>query len=157
MDYRGPALACAVVGGVTKVSKYWTVEILAADGRKRKFHEPLYVTPDGLLEGFPEAERQLFASADAAQAALVRSGYVGVASVRTMSLPTLFRTARYRRWATEVKSMPEGERFVEPRLSLEDAFALYQQGGREALRARYTRTHVAQLIARFRKEGWLGD
>ncbi|NMG28418.1 hypothetical protein [Aromatoleum evansii] len=137
------------------VGKHWTVEILAADGRKRKYHEPLFVTPDGLLEGFPEVEHQLFVSADEAQAALVRSGYVGVTSVRTVSLPTLFRTARYKRWAAEVKPMPEGERFVEPRLSLEDAFALYQNGGREALRQRYTRTHVAQLMARFRKEGWL--
>ena len=135
----------------------WTVEVLAADGRSRKYHEPLYVTPEGLLAAFPESPEHLFESSAAAQEAARETGHAGRVAIKTLSLMTLFRSARYKRWAAEVKERPDGQPFKEQRMRLEDSWALYQSGGRQALRDRFSASHTSQLVSRFRKVGWLTE
>lgn len=141
----------------TKAAQYWTVEILEADGRARKFHEPLYLSPHGLLHAFPEVPDQLFVCYEDAEKAARDSAHHVKMSVQTLNLKDLARTARYQRWVKEVKPLPPGQAYAEQRLTLEDSWALYQQGGRIALRARFTRGHVTQLMAKFKTVGWLAE
>lgn len=70
-------------------------------------------------------------------------------------METLLRSKRYLRWSAEVKSLLEGVGFREQRRPLAESFALYSAGGKEALRARYTRTRYLGLLRKFRAEGWL--
>ena len=126
--------------------------------RRRKYSDPLFVTPRGLLRAFPNKDEDLFldhASAWAAIAHFSPQEKAGDWTVYETKLETLLRSKRYLRWSAEVKSLPEGVGFREPRRPLAESFALYSAGGMEALRARYTRTHCLGLLRKFRAEGWL--
>lgn len=128
------------------------------NGHRRKYSDPLFVTPHGLLHAFPEKDDDLFLDSASAWAAIAKFGGDAQAFdwlVYDSKLEALRCTKRYLRWSKDVKSLPEGVAYKAPREALEASFAVYSAGGKEALRARYTRTHCAWLLRKFREQGWL--
>ena len=128
------------------------------NGHRRKYSDPLFVTPRGLLRAFPEKDEDLFLDPASAWAAIARFGDGAPVLewlVYETKLEALLRTRPYLRWCKDVKSILEGAAYKEPRETLETSFAIYSVGGRKALRARYTRTHCLWLLRKFREQGWL--
>ena len=124
-------------------------------GRRRKFSNPLFATPKGLIHTFPEEDADLFLDLDAAWSAVRKWGTAEANwSVSQTTLARLLKTKPYRRWLAEVKSLPEGVEYKEPRRSMEECYAIYAQSGLPGLRALYTQSHCFHLIRKFRTEGW---
>ena len=121
----------------------------APHGRRRKYSNPQFMTPHGLINTYPEMDEDLFLSEEQAHSALVRAGLAGAWELRETLLEMEMRDKRYLRWEQEVK----GTDYLEPRRSLEEVIAIYQDGGRASLRKLYTREHVAKLLAKMRAHG----
>ena len=128
-----------------------------ANGHRRKYSDPLFATPHGLLRAFPEEDKDLFLDLASAWAAIDR--FSGAPALEWLvyetKLVALLRSKPYLRWSKDVKSLPEGVSYKEPRETLEASFAVYSAGGMEALKARYTRSHCLWLLRKFRARGWL--
>lgn len=125
------------------------------EGRRRKFSNPLFVTPRGLLHAFPEEDTDLFIDQDTAWAAIKKWGSPkGSWSVSQTTLARQLKRKDYRRWLAEVKSLPDGVEYKEPRRSLEECYAVYANAGMAGLRKLYTPSHCFHLIAKFRDQGW---
>lgn len=118
--------------------------------RKRKFSNPLFLTPYGLLEAYPERDADLFVDCEAAQRAVHALQRGGQWEVRETLLTMEMSRKSYLRWFKEVK----GKVYAEPRRSLADQAEIYRQGGRAALRALYTASHVSKIISKLRSEGF---
>jgi hypothetical protein len=118
-------------------------------GRRRKFSNPLFLSPAGLIESYPENDQDLFTSEEIAVAAIRKLGVGGEWNVRETLLTMETANKRYLRWVAEVK----GKEFSEARRSLEELAEIYRQGGRDALRALYTREHVAKIVTKLRSAG----
>lgn len=138
-------------------NKVWTVEVLSEDGRARKYHSPLFLTPDGLLHAFPERAEHFFQSFDQAESARKSLGGAIFACVKGTYPKHIWCTARYRRWAAEVKSKGPDVAPGETHRTLEEKWAIYCQGGRSALRNLYTASYVSSLMRTFRAAGLLPD
>ena len=125
--------------------------------RSRKFSDPLFVTPAGFLNAYPEMDEDLFIDNVQAQQALVF--YRGMpnkfslenASYQIIEPAVLGKIGGdgYKRWQAEVK----GQHYTEPRRSLAQAHALYQEHGRVQLEKEYSPSYVFALIRKFNTEG----
>lgn len=126
------------------------------EGRRRKFSNPLFVTSRGLLHAFPEEDADLFIDQDAAWAAIAKWGSPKASwSVSQTKLARQLKRKDYLRWLAEVKSLPEGVEYKEPRRSLEECYAIYANAGMAGLRKLYTRSHCSHLIGKFKDQGWV--
>lgn len=127
------------------------------EGRRRKFSNPLFVTPRGLLHAFPEEDADLFIDQDAAWAAIAKWGSPKASrwAVSQTKLARQLKRKDYLRWLAEVKSLPEGVEYKEPRRSLEECYAIYANAGMAGLRKLYTRSHCFHLIGKFKDQGWV--
>jgi hypothetical protein len=111
--------------------------------RSRKFSNPLFMTPAGYLEAFPELDEHLFISIDAAYQAIVKYGKAEhrvLWHVQSTTLAKELRDKRYQRWLREVKNV--AEYYVEPRRSLEECAAIYAVEGIEGLKKIYSKSHA---------------
>lgn len=132
----------------------YTVECVSDVGqtsgalRKRKFSDPLYLTPDGLLRGFPEGDSELFADMDLALSALRRSVVDGEWEVRQTTLAIELAGKRYLRWAREVK----GKQYQEPRRTPEELASIFAQGGLPALMKLYSKAHAFKIAKRLQAQ-----
>lgn len=125
--------------------------------RSRKFSDPLYLTPAGFLRAYPEEDQDLFL--DLEQASLALEFYktqpnqlkLENASYRISSPAILGRIggAGYKRWLTEVKNLE----YTEPRRSLAESHAIYQERGRTGLKEVYSPAYVYALLRKFKAEG----
>lgn len=155
------ALRALTMGGVRFVAECLSVEADPWDrlpgGRRRKFSNPLFVTPHGLLHAFPEEDADLFLDQKAAFVAIEKWGSPKTASwsVSQTKLAQHLKRKDYRRWLAEVKSLPEGVEYKEPRRSLEECYAIYADTGMAGLRKLYSKSHCFHLIAKFTDQGWL--
>ena len=114
--------------------------------RKRKFSNPLFLTPDGLLNAFPEKDEDLFATAEVAVDAVKRHSLDGHWEVRRTTLGTELRTKPYLRWTREVK----GVNYQEPRRTDAELIIVYENGGRDALRKLYSKAHAFKIEKRLK-------
>lgn len=118
-------------------------------GRKRKFSNPLFLTPYGLLEAYPERDADLFVCSEVAQNAIHALQRGGEWEIRETLLTMEMCKKPYLRWLKEVKAQD----YSEPRRSLEELAEIYRQGGRSALSLLYTRSHVSKTISKLREQG----
>jgi hypothetical protein len=108
-----------------------------------------------LLHAFPEEDADLFIDQDAAWAAITKWGSQKAGwSVSQTKLARQLKRKDYQRWLAEVKSLPEGVEYKEPRRSLEESYAIYADAGMAGLRKLYTSSHCFHLIAKFKDQGW---
>lgn len=117
-------------------------------GRRRKFSAPLFVTPHGALESYPELDEHFFVTEDSAREALHGARQTGEWEIRQTTLAAELASKRYLRWAKEVKD----KAYSEPRRTLDELASIYENGGLVALRALYTRTHALHVVKRLRTE-----
>ena len=125
--------------------------------RSRKFSNPLFLTPHGQLHAFPQRDEDLFVTMELAQAALyvlAQAGDLQMWNIEAVKLEQLHKSKRYKRWLSVVATLPDGVEYKEPRRTLEQSYALYVEGGREALRKVYDAGYCKHLLAKFRQEGW---
>ena len=115
--------------------------------RRRKFSNPLFLTPYGLLEAYPERDADLFVLLEVAQKSVHDLQCGGEWQVRETLLTMEMSTKPYLRWLKEVK----GRAYAEPRRSLDEQADIYRQGGRAALRSLYTKAHVAKILSKLRE------
>lgn len=122
--------------------------------RRRKFSDPLFLTPAGLLRGFPETDLELFADLDLAEAAL-RLAKVdsGQWEIRQTTLATELAGKRYTRWAKEVKGKP----YSEPRRTPEELAAVFAVGGLPALMKLYSKAHAFKIAKRLQANSASGS
>lgn len=121
--------------------------------RSRKFSDPLFVTPAGYLNAYPEVDEDLFIDSVQAQEAL--EFYKGMpnrykldnASFQISEPAVLGKIGGpgYKRWLAEVK----GLQYTEPRRPLAETHTLYLQGGRAQLAKEYSPSYVFALIRKF--------
>lgn len=126
-------------------------------GRRRKFSNPIFVTPHGLLHAFPEIDADLFLDQDAAWAAIRKWGSPATAnwSVSSTTLARHLKRKDYLRWLAEVKNLPENVAYKETRRSLEECYAIYAGEGMAGLQKLYTKSHCFHLVAKFKDAGLL--
>ena len=123
-------------------------------GRTRKFSNPLFMTPAGLLHGFPEKDEDLFVELDQALDAIRRMAHPGTGPlwrVRSTTLAAELKSKRFLRWHNEVKNAP-GAGYVEPRRSLEEKADIFARSGMAGLKATYTHAHAFRTLRRIRDE-----
>lgn len=148
------------VGGMRFVVQAMAVEpdpysksTAAMSGRKRKFSNPVFLTPNGVIQAFPQADEDLFLDIESARVAIGTRGNGHQWEIASTSLTTLMKTKAYLRWKDEVAALPPGQAYVEPRRTLEESFSIYAQEGMPGLRKLYTRSHAWHLIAKFKEQG----
>lgn len=112
--------------------------------RKRKFSNPLFLTPSGLLHAFPEDDKDLFSTQEFALALLKKQATAGEWEVRQTSLALETRDKRYLRWVKEVKDRA----YTEPRRTQAELAAIYQNGGILALLKIYSKAHALKIAKR---------
>lgn len=95
--------------------------------RKRKFSNPLFLTPQGELRAFPEEDKALFSTQEAAAEFLKSRVSAGEWEIRQSSLSHEMRDKRYLRWVKEVKDNKE---YTEPRRGQAELADIYVNGGR---------------------------
>lgn len=121
----------------------YIAECLARGNGARKFSNPLFMTPAGYLDAFPEVDDHLFTNSETAWkavAAFSTKEHQGQWKVSTTTLVKELKSKRYLRWLQEVKPM-QGS-YTEPRRTLEDRAAIYKVEGLPGLRDRYTKSHA---------------
>ena len=117
--------------------------------RSRKFSNPLFMTPAGYLEAFPELDEHLFLSMDSALAAIRKFSkpeHAALWEIRTTTLARELKDKRYLRWLAEVKNAVVP--YKEPKRSIEEVADIYRAGGLDALKAIYTKAHALKLEKR---------
>lgn len=122
--------------------------------RSRKFSNPLFMTPAGYLEAFPELDEHLFISMEAANQAIAnysKAEHHALWQVRSTKLAKELRDKRYQRWLREVKNV--AEYYVEPRRSLEECAAIYAVEGIEGLKKIYSKSHALKTEHRIIEAG----
>lgn len=75
--------------------------------RSRKFSNPLFMTPAGYIEAFPELDEHLFISLDTAHAAILKFGkpeHSAFWRISSTKLTKELKDKRYLRWLAEVKN-----------------------------------------------------
>lgn len=125
--------------------------------RSRKFSDPLFVTPAGFLNAYPEVDEDLFIDSVQAQQAVtfyrdIPSKFKLENASFQISEPAVLGKIGgpgFKRWLAEVK----GQQYTEPRRPLAEAHALYLQGGRAQLEKEYSPSYVFALIRKFNAEG----
>lgn len=126
-----------------------------SSGRTRKFSNPLFVTPKGLLHAYPEAADDLFSSSEEAFKAIEQFGAKhNNWTVYTMTLDQMLKSKRYLRWQAEVKNQPENTEYKELRRSLEETYSIYTESGMNGLKALYSKSHCFHLLEKFKSKGW---
>lgn len=138
-------------------SGYFTFEVLLPQvtqtdggqkaGRRRKLMKPLFVTPTGIIEGFPTEVEQFFKNMPENPIVPENhpkippgSGYVLVTWV------DLERSARFLAWSAG--------KTEDTRSSVEESYGLFIAEGREGLKKRFSKNHVFYLLREFKKRGW---
>lgn len=121
-------------------------DVGSSDGalRKRKFSNPLFLTPEGLLHSFPEDDKELFTTHDVALESLKKQLVGGEWEIRQTSLANELRDKRYLRWAREVK----GQDYTEPRRTQAELASIYADGGIAALLKVYSKAHALKIAKR---------
>ncbi len=122
-------------------------DIGAFDGnmRKRKFSNPLFLTPSGDSLAFPECDGDLFTTREGALICLEkRLPREGEWEVRQTSLALELQGKRYLRWVKEVKGQP----YTEPRRTQEELAEIYLHGGLPALLKIYSKAHALKVAKR---------
>jgi hypothetical protein len=118
-------------------------------GRRRKYSNPLYLAPAGLIYRFPEEAGDFFLCEDDARAKLASVAYGGEWEIRHTSLEAeTTRNKRFQRWKLEFR---DGEGF-EIHRELQEVADIYEAGGKAALLGLYTSAHTYHLIARLKRE-----
>lgn len=112
--------------------------------RKRKFSNPLFLTPDGLLHSFPEDDKELFTTHEVALESLKKQSVGGEWEIRQTSLAIELRDKRYLRWVREVK----GQDYTEPRRTQAELAGIYEDGGIAALLKIYSKAHALKIAKR---------
>lgn len=146
---------CVEIGISTKDMGYAP----SAQWRSRKFSDPLFITPSGFLNAYPEVDEDLFLDYDQAQAAV--AFYRNTPAGQSLGTNASYRIetpvelgkiggAGFKRWQKEVK----GQAYTEPRRSLEEVYSIYASGGREALKALYSPSYTFVLLRKFKLQGW---
>jgi hypothetical protein len=121
----------------------YVTECLARGNRARKFSTPLFMTPTGYIESFPEVDEHLFVCPDSALKAVKLFGlekHNGMWCTSSTTLRKELNSKNYLRWAQEVKPM-QGN-YTEPRRTLENRAAIYKDEGLPGLKDRYTKSHA---------------
>lgn len=122
--------------------------------RSRKFSNPLFMTPAGYIEAFPELDEHLFISLDTAQAAIRKFGkpeHSPFWLISSTKLTKELQGKRYLRWVAEVKNAVVP--YKEPKRSIEEVADIYRAGGLDALKAIYTKAHALKLEKRLVETG----
>lgn len=119
--------------------------------RRRKFSSPLYMTPCGPIEAYPERDEDLFISLETATDAIKKFGGEKTWWTTSTTLEKEKKSRRYLRWVAEVKSC-DGE-YKEPRRTLEEKAAIYSENGLEGLRKMYTKSHAIHTVSALRAHG----
>jgi len=138
-DLRRLSLERFVVECVTEIGQYTNAP------RKRKFSNPLFLTPDGLLHAFPENDQALFSTNEVALDTLKKSGE-GHWEIRQTTLEAELRKKPYLRWVREVK----GRDYQEPRRTEAELLTIYENGGRDALLKLYSKAHAFKIAKRLK-------
>lgn len=121
----------------------YVAECLTLRNGARKFSNPLFMTPAGYLDAFPEVDDHLFMSSELALKTIAAFGtkeHQGRWQISSTTLAKELKSKRYLRWLQEVKPM-QGS-YTEPRRTLEDRAAIYKVEGLSGLRDRYTKSHA---------------
>lgn len=122
--------------------------------RSRKFSNPLFMTPTGYLEAFPELDEHLFLTSEMAYHAIEKYSkpeHRAFWQVRSTKLAEELRDKRYQRWLREVKNT--NGTYLEPRRSLEECASIYANGGIKALKEIYSKAHALKTEHRIVKAG----
>lgn len=122
--------------------------------RSRKFSNPLFMTPAGYLQAFPERDEHLFLSMDAALQAIAKYSkpeHHALWQFRSTKLAKELRDKRYQRWMREVNN--SSEPYLAPRKSLDECAALYASGGIVALYKIYSKSHALKTEHRMVEAG----
>lgn len=118
-------------------------------GRRRKFSNPLFFTPNGLINSYPESEKDFFTSYEVAETMLRQLadvGKYGAWEIRDTTLAKEHSSKRYLRWLNVAKD----KEYREPRLTLEEQASVFESGGREALLKIYSKSHTSHVIVKLR-------
>lgn len=119
-------------------------------GRRQKLTKPIFITPTGVIEGFPTAKDQFFSVMPEQPIVPVDNPLIRTGSGYAMiSWIDLEKSARYRRWLDGKKE--------DTRSTLEESYSVFQNSGRDGLKKLYSKTHVFYLLREFKKRGWLVD
>lgn len=138
-DLRHLSLERFVVECVTETGQY------TGSPRKRKFSNPLFLTPDGMLHAFPENDKDLFSMHEVALDSLKKSAD-GHWEIRQTTLEAELRKKPYLRWVREVK----GHDYQEPRRTEAELLTIYENGGRDALLKLYSKAHAFKIAKRLK-------
>ena len=138
-DLRGLSLERFVAECVTETGQY------TGAPRKRKFSNPLFLTPDGLLHAFPENDNDLFSTHEVALDFLKKSAD-GHWEIRQTTLEAELRKKPYLRWLREVK----GRNYQEPRRTEAELLTIFENGGRDALLKLYSKAHAFKIAKRLK-------
>lgn len=125
------------------IKERYVAECLTRGNGARKFSNPIFLTPAGYLNAFPEVDNHLFTNLETALKAIAVFGvkeHQGCWQVSITTLAKELKSKRYLRWLQKVKPM-QGS-YSEPRRTLEDRAAIYRDEGLPGLRERYTRSHA---------------
>lgn len=114
--------------------------------RKRKFSNPLFLTPGGLLHAFPETDEDLFSTQEVALDTLKKQSVDGHWEIRQTTLDDELRTKPCLRWAREVK----GRNYQEPRRTEAELLTIYESGGRDALLKLYSKAHAIKITKKLK-------
>lgn len=126
-------------------------------GRKRKFSNPVFVTPHGLIQCYPEQDQDLFLDSDSALNAIKKYAVGYPSDLWTVNQTTLAQQLcdkHYLRWLRDVKELPDGVEYKEARRSLSECYEVYTQQGLDGLRALYSKSYCFVLLKKFESEGW---
>lgn len=132
----------------TDVGSPFSKSMRAVSVRRRKFSNPLFLTPSGLEQVYPEVDGHLFADLAMAERTLKSAAQVGDWEIRRTSLAAELKSKRYLRWLAEVK----GREYSEARRSLAELADIFEAGGVPSLQKLYTRTHARHIIRRLQAE-----
>ena len=126
--------------------------------RARKFHNPMYLTPAGFIQAFPETDEDSFIDYEMASLAVERYRQMlpEGSTVRVTSLKRgrQIHASAFRRWVQEVKGV---DGYKEPRRDLRESYNIYADGGTEALKRLYSPGYVFMLMRKFKQKGWLDE
>lgn len=116
-------------------------------GRRNKLMKPVFITPSGVVDGFPTRDEDFFSSPPLAPVLPTKHPRIpegsGWVIIRRTDLEC---SERYLRWLN-------GKR-EDTRATLDDSYAVFLAEGREGLKKRFSKTHVFYLLREFKQRGW---
>lgn len=122
--------------------------------KSRAYDKPLFLTPYGFINAFPESDEDTFLSDDDALEAQkkFRAELTGNHAYSIYGFHEVLKSKRYNKWLNSVKSL--GEEYQRKNLSIHESYELYKQVGRAGLKAIYSKENVSRLLREYRKMGW---